>query len=266
MRVPILRGRSLNAGDTVGSPLVTIVNETAAARYWPDEDAIGKLIQVSGEPAPRQVVGVAAVVKYRDLVERPYPLAYFSMSQPYPMSEAPAVIHVRTRLSPAAVAAHVAREVYRLDPDVPVFDVKSVSRHVADSYWQQRLIGIVIGILAALALTLGSVGMYGVMAYAAAERTREVGIRMALGASATAVVRLFTAAAARIIAIGVVLGLALSLAVTRVMAGLLFGVTPRDPLTFAAAVVLLASVSLLACLAPAVRATRVDPMIAVRAE
>jgi predicted permease len=266
MRIPILRGRALNSRDTTGSPAVAVVNETAAQRFWPDEDALGKLVWISGEPVPRQVVGVAAIVKYRELVERPYPVAYFPMSQPYPMSEAPAVIHVRTPLPAAKLAAEVGREVHRLDPDVPVFDVKTVSRHIADSYWQQRLIGAVIGILAALALTLGSAGMYGVMAYAAAERTHEIGVRLALGAPATGIVRLFTAQAARIIAIGVVLGVALALAVTRVMASLLFGVTSRDPFTFAAAVVLLASVSLLACLGPAVRATRVDPMIAVRAE
>lgn len=266
MGIPLLRGRSLSADDTAASPPVAVVNEMAARRFWPDEDAVGKLIWVAGEAAPRQVVGVAGVVKYRNLVEQSYPLAYYSILQPHPMPEAPAVLHVRARLPLATVVAAVEREVHALDPHVPVFDVKSVSRHVADSYWQQRVIGIVIGILAALALTLGSVGMYGVMAYAAAERTREMGIRLALGATATDIVRLFTVDAARLVATGALLGVILARAAARLMSTLLFGVTPGDPVTYASAVVLLAVVALVACTAPAVRATRVDPIIAVRAE
>jgi putative ABC transport system permease protein len=266
MRIPILRGRALGAGDTTAASPVVVVNEVAARRFWPGEDAIGKAIWVDGEPTPRQVVGVAAVVKYRNLVERSYPLAYYSIAQPYPMPEAPIVLHVRTRLPAWAVAAEIEHAVHAIDPDVPVFDVKTVARHVADSYWQQRLIGIVIGILAALALVLGSVGMYGVVAYAAAERTSETGIRLTLGATRADILRLFTFDAIRLVGLGIALGVMLARAAARLLATLLFGVTAGDPVTYTGAVSLLALVALAACLAPAVRAARVDPMVAVRAE
>jgi predicted permease len=264
MRIPLVRGRGLTATDTAGAPPVAVINDVAARRFWPDEDPIGKLILVNGEPLPRRVVGVAANVKYRNLVERSYPLAYYPTSQPHPMPEAPVVLHVRTRRPPDAIAADIEREVQAIDPDVPVFDVKSVSRHLADSYWQQRLVGIVIGILAALAVVLGAVGIYGVMARAAAERAREIGIRMALGAAAADIGRVVVADAARVVVPGLLLGIVLARGVTRLMGSLLYGVSPGDPLTYAAAVALLAIVAALACAGPAVRSMRVDPLAAIR--
>ena len=264
--IRIVRGRGFTSGDTAASAPVVIINDVAARRLWPGEDAIRRQIWVRGEPVPRLVVGVAAAIKYRNLIETPYALAYYPLSQPVPMPDAPVVAHIRSRLPVAQIGAALAREVSALDPGVPVFDVKRLSDHMAESYWRQRIVGIFTGALAVLALALGSIGMYGVMAFAAAARTREIGVRIALGATSASVVAMFLRDALRLIAMAAIAGVAIALLSGRLVTALLLGVSPRDPLTFAVVILVLGAAGLIASAVPAVRASHVDPMLALRRE
>ena len=266
MAIPIVRGRGFTLQDSPTSPRVMLINETMAKTVWPNEDAIGKQVIVADETVPRQIVGIVADVKYRSLLESPRPYAYFSMWQPYPLPDAPTVIHLRTRRPLGEIAVEVKHEIQSFDPNLPIFDVKSVADHVADSYWRQRMTGMLISIFAGLALVLGMAGMYGVMAYIVAERTREVGIRMALGARAGDVVRAMVRHGAMMIGCGVVIGAAGALAATRLLKAYLYGVTAADPITFVSAISVLVAAGLLATYVPARRATRVDPMVALRYE
>ena len=262
--IRVLRGRGFRETDAAASMPVVVVNEVAARRLWPGEDPLRKQIWVRGEPVARQVVGVVAAIKYRNLIETPYPLAYFPLSQPVPMPEAPIVLHVRSRLPTVQLEAALSNAVQALDPALPVFNVKRLSDHMADSYWRQRIVGTVTKSLGILALALGSIGMYGVMAFAAATRTREIGVRMALGATAGEIVRLFVWDAARLVGVATATGIALALGMSRLVAAMLFGVDARDPLTFAVAAGVLGAAGLFASAAPAIRASRVDPMLALR--
>jgi putative ABC transport system permease protein len=262
----VLRGRGFSEADTATSMPVMVINDLAASRLWPNENPIGRQILVGGEPTPRQVVGVVATIKYRNLVETSYPLAYYPLSQPVPMADAPIVIHVRSRRPVAALAAALGREVQAIDPELPVFDVKRLSDHIAQSYWRQRIVGLFTTVLAVLALALGAIGMYGVMTFAVTERTREIGVRMALGASRRQVLGMFLLDATRLIGLSIAAGIGLSLLFSRLVASLLFGVNAHDPLTYLAATVVLAGAGLLACAVPALRASRVDPMLVLRRE
>jgi macrolide transport system ATP-binding/permease protein len=266
MDIPIVRGRGFTLQDSAVSSRVMVINETMAKTIWPTEDAIGKQVIVADEKVPRQVVGIVPDIKYRSLLEKPRPFAYFSMWQPYPLPDAPTVIHLRTHLPLAELAAGVQREVQVFDPNLPIFDVKTVSDHIADSYWRQRMTGLLISIFASLALLLGIAGMYGVMAYVVAERRHEVGIRMALGARPTDIVRLILREGARMIAAGVAAGTAGALAATQLLKTLLYGVKAGDPVTLVAAASVLVAAGLLASYIPARRATKVDPMVALRYE
>ena len=266
MGIPIVRGRGFTTRDSAASPRVMIINETMAGRVWPGEDPIGKQVLVADETVPREVVGVVPDLKYRSLLEKPRPFVYFSMSQPYPLWDAPTVVHVRTRLSTGEAAAAVGREVQALDPDLPIFDVKTIADQVADSYWRQRVTGMLVAIFAVLALALGSAGVYGVMSYIAAERTREVGIRLALGARTADVTRMIVAQGAMMVGAGAVIGTAASLAATRLLTALLYGVTERDPAVVGLSIGVLAATALVATYIPARRAARRDPLAALRCE
>lgn len=266
MGVAIVRGRGFTFRDSAASPPVMVINETMAQTIWPGEDPIGKQVFVADETTPRQVIGVVADLKQRSLLEKPRRFAYLSMWQPYPMPDAPTVIHVRTRMPVAQAAAAVLREVRALDPTLPIFDVKTISDHIADSYWRQRLSGLLITIFAGLALVLGMTGMYAVMSYVVAERTHEIGIRMALGARADDVVRQMLRYGVVMITCGIVTGTVGSLAATRLLRTLLYGVQARDPAVMVAAITMLAITGLLASYVPARRAATVDPMVALRYE
>lgn len=266
MGIPLVRGRDFSPQDSATAPRVLVINETMARTIWPGEDPVGQQVVIADETVPRQVIGVVPDVKYRSLVEKPRPFIYLPTSQPYPLPDAPTVIHVRTRLPLASIAPAVQREISALGPTLPLFEVKTISEQIADSYWTQRVTGMLVAIFAMLALVLGMAGMYSVMAYVVAERTREVGIRMALGARATDVLRLMAGQGAGMLALGIAAGTAGSLAATRFLDTLLFGVPQRDPVTLAAAVGVLGAAGILASYIPARRATRVDPMVALRYE
>ncbi len=262
--IPLLKGRAITESDTEGAPRVVIVNQTAARRLWPGEDPIGKRLRLGDRSDPwSEVVGVVGDVKHNGLDAEFAADAYTPFLQvPWPYM---AVI-LKTRADPETLVAAVRREALALDPDQPVFGLRPMAQVLAETVAPRRATMTLTGLFAALALLLAAVGLYGVMAYLVTQRTHEIGIRMALGAQPADIFRLVVGQGLTLIVAGVGVGLAASLAATRVLARLLFGVTPTDPATFVAVTALLAAVALAACYLPARRATRVDPMVALRYE
>jgi macrolide transport system ATP-binding/permease protein len=267
-RIPILRGRTFNDQDRMGLPGVVVVNESFARHYWPGADPVGRRIQLGGTrsgandpPAYLEVVGVVRDCKYATLGEEPTPFFYLNLLQHYQPS---LTLIVRTRGNPIDYLSAARREVSALDKNLPLYDVKTMRQHLGLALLPARLAGSVLGIFGLAALILAAAGIYGVMAYSVAQRTREIGIRMALGASASSVLKLVVKHGMTLALIGMVLGLIASLALTRLIRPLLFGVSATDPLTFIVIVLLLSAVALLACYIPARRATKIDPMIALR--
>jgi putative ABC transport system permease protein len=261
--VRLLRGRYLDERDTKATPPVVVVNDAMARQIWGGEDPLGK--RVFGNPWAT-VVGVVADVKNVGLTAGARPELYTSFAQGLSRRTQNVTLVVRSRLDPAALAAAVRREVRAVDPAQPVYDVRTMRAVLDDTVSDRRLNMTLLGTLAALSFVLAVVGIYGVMSYTVTQHTREIGIRMALGAQASDILRLVVGRGMFLTALGVALGAAGSLALTRFIAAMLFGVKATDAATFAAIAALLAAVALLACLVPARRATRVDPMIALRHE
>ena len=266
MSMPLATGRDFNWQDNADSALVVIVNETLARRLWRDEDPIGKRLAAVGSRAANplmEVVGVARDAKYRTLFESPRAQMFLPLLQNY---HSEAALQVRATGNPSQLIATVQREVGSLDKNLPVFRVKTMSEQLDSSLTPQLLAARLIGALGGLALLLAAIGIYGVMSYAVAQRTHEIGVRMALGAQAGDVLKLVVAKGMRLTLIGVGIGLVVAYALTRAIESFLYGVSSTDPLTFALVSLLLAGVALGACLAPARRAVKVDPMIALRYE
>ena len=264
MSIPLLEGRPITEQDKQGAPPVALVSQEAARRYWPNESAIGKRIIPMTEKTPREIVGVVGEVKQWGLENpKPVPAIYIPHQQlVWPVT----TIAIRTTGDPLGLANAVRGEVQALDKDLPVYDIKTMSQRLADSIAERRFMLILLGTFAALALLLASVGIYGVMSYAVTQRTRELGIRMALGATRRDVLRLVVGKGLGLTLAGVGIGLAAAYALTRLLASLLFGVSATDPFTFVAIAMVLTGVALGACFVPARRATRVDPMVALRHE
>lgn len=264
MGTPLLRGRDFTAQDSASAPRVTIINESLAARLFPGGDALGKRIRGGGEDGlTYEVVGIAKDTAYRNAGEAPRPVLYRPFAQEYSP-----VMSLVARVSgdPGALFNQVRREVQTLDPNIPTRDLKTLSEHVNFSFWPSRMIATLVGAFGLLGLALASVGIYGVMSYSVARRAREIGVRMALGAQGRDVLTLIVRQGMVLTLIGASIGLLLALAVTRLLRGALFGLSPADPFTFVVVSLLLIVIALLACYLPARRATKVDPMITLRVE
>jgi putative ABC transport system permease protein len=264
MGIPLLRGRLFTEQDNKNARPVAIINETMATQYFPDEDPIGKSIHVTQGPEKfREIVGIVGDVKQYGLA-RPSPLQTY---EPYlQMPFGGVTLVVRTESNPAALSGAIRSEVLAIDNEQPVSRIRTLDQIISGSVQQQHFLMLLLGVFAAVAMILAAVGLYGVMNYAVTQRTHEIGIRMALGARTANVIRLIVVHGMLLTLIGVGIGLAGAFAVTRLMATLLFGVSTTDPLTFAGISVLLTLVALVACLAPARRAIKVDPMRALRHE
>ena len=261
MGIPLVRGRDLTEADGPGSPGAAIVNESFARRYWPGRDPLGRRLRMGSNPL--EVVGVASDGKYRTLGEDPTPFFYVPLLQ-HPRGGI--TLHVRADGAPEGLAAAVRREVRALDPTLPVFDVKTMKEHLGLSLLPARLAGSALGAFGLVALLLGAVGIYGVMAYWVSQRTREMGVRIALGANPRDLLSMVIAQGMGLAAVGVAAGLAAALAAGRAVSSHLYGVDGTDLATFVAVPVGLAAVALLAVYVPARRAMKVDPMVALRYE
>ena len=267
MEIPLLKGRSINDQDTAESSKIALINKTMAAQLWPNQDPIGKRIGFPGSetnPQPwRTIVGVVSDVSQYALDKTPPMQIYVPHSQfPTPFS----TIVVKTDSDPISMISAVRREVLAVDKDQAVFDLTTLEQLMGESIAIRRFFMFLLLIFAALALILAAVGIYGVMSYVAAQRTHEIGIRMALGAQAGDVLKLIVGKGMSLALIGVTTGLAASFALTRLLAGLLFGVSATDAVTFLVVSAGLTAVALFACYLPARRATKVDPLVALRYE
>jgi predicted permease len=257
--IPLLSGREFNRADDEKSALVAIVNETMAAKYWPGRSPIGQRVQVKGRWM--QVVGVAKNSKYLSVRETPTAFFYVSLSQNFAIEPG---LNIRTRMSPEAMAAVLTREVHALDRNLALFEMITLQEQVDRSTSPQLVAVTLVGVLGGLALLLAAIGMYGVMAYAVSQSTRELGLRMALGATPSHLLRLVMSRGLTLMAAGIVGGTAVALASTRLLGYLLYNVSPRDPLSFGSAFLIITIASLAACFLPAWRATRTDPLRALR--
>ncbi len=262
--VSLLAGRDFTPQDTAGVPLVAIINSTLARQYWPGQDPIGKRFQFGNPDNPYlTVVGIVGDVRHQGLGDEPRPELYRPHSQ---AASSTMFLLVRTESDPLALVPAARERIWAVDPDQPVYRIRSMQQIIDERLIGPRAGAQILGVLAGLALLLAAVGIYGVMSYSVNERTHEVGIRMALGAAPPDILRLVVRQAMLPVLLGVGLGLAGGLAATRGLTVLLYGVSPGDPLTFVSTTFLLVGIALLACYLPARRATRVDPMVALRYE
>jgi putative ABC transport system permease protein len=262
MGMPVLKGRAFESSDTEKSQAVAIVDETLARRYSPDGDLVNKRIRIGDGPW-LTIVGVVPNVKNRKLDEEPWPYVYRPYSQ---WVQRETMLVVRSGIDPVSLAGEIRQQVAKLDPELPLSDVKSIQQAMDRSLITARLTNSLLVGFAATALLLALTGIYGVMSLNVANRRNEFGIRLALGAQATNVLKLILGQGLRLALVGVALGLVAAIAFTRLLQGLLFGISASDPLTFALIAVLLVGVALLACWIPARRAMKVDPLEALRSE
>jgi predicted permease len=260
--IALVRGRATSEIDQPNTPSAVVINETMAKRFWPDQDAIGKRFKFFGQDNFQQVVGIARDSKYNFIGEDPTPYIYQATTQVYQ----PQLSLFVKAPNPQAVIGTVRGEVQQLDRNLPLTGVFTLNEIFDQSLWAPRMGAWLLAVFAGLSLVLAVIGIYGVMAYSVSQRTRELGIRVALGASRADVVRLVVLQGLRLTITGVIVGLAVSLAVTRLVATLLFNVSPTDLVTFIAVPALLALAALGASYLPALRATRIDPVIALRYE
>ncbi|HEX7175817.1 MAG TPA: ABC transporter permease [Pyrinomonadaceae bacterium] len=265
LQIPLLRGRDFNAHDLPGAkPEAVVINETFAARYWPGEDPLGKRVKVGrDDPETLEVVGVVKDGKYRTLGEPPRPFMFVSLDQTY---QSGMTLVVRAQGDPARYVEALREATKSVDARVPLYNVKTMREHLTWALWAPNMAASLAAAFGILALLLAATGLYSVLAYAVSQRTHEIGIRMALGAQRGDILRLITRQGMALALVGLVLGLGAAAGSARVIASLLFGVSPTDAYVFAAISLALALVALLACYIPARRATKVDPMVALRYE
>jgi predicted permease len=259
IRIPIVSGREFMRSDDENAPLVAIVNETMAAKFWPGKDAVGQRLQVKGRWM--QVVGVAKNSNYRTKLEPPQPFFYVPLRQNFSVS---CGLIIRTHQSPGAILTPLAQAIHSLDPNLGPLDTITMQEQVDRMTYTQRLSVVLLGIFGAVALLLAIIGLYGVMSYAVSQSTRELGLRMALGASVADLLRLIMSRGVILTAAGVALGIMAGFGVTQLLADLLYKVSPHDPVAFGIALAVTTIASLAACFFPAWRATRIDPIQALR--
>jgi predicted permease len=263
MQIPLLQGRPFNDSDRAGSAPVAIVNETMANRFWPNRDALGKRFRFFGDQAPVQIVGVAKDNKYFNISEAPRACAFVPVSQKYVSRM---TVAFRGDGDPASLLGTVRREAQSLDPDLIITNAYAMPELIDRSLWASRMGAGLLAVFGFLALVLSSIGVYGVMAYSVAQRTSELGIRMALGARPADVFQLVLRHGVALLSGGLALGLAGAFALSRFIARLLYGVGASDPGTFGVTALILSAVALIAILIPARRATAIDPLVALRSE
>jgi putative ABC transport system permease protein len=267
--IPLLRGRSFEDSDTKDSPPVIVVNQTLAARLWPNEDPIGKRLKQGwpeneGEKHPwREVVGVVGDTKQTGLDIETRMETYIPVKQ-LPLSYAK--VALRTEVDPLSLVEPAKTAIHSIDPDLPVYEIETMESILAASVAPRRFAMLLLGIFAALALVLSAIGLYGVVAYSVARRTQEIGVRMAIGADRSDVFRLVIGEGMVLSLVGALAGTGGAFASSHLLSSLLYGVTPKDPLTFSLIPLLLLLVSFGACSAPALSATRIDPIDALRCE
>jgi putative ABC transport system permease protein len=266
MDIPLLKGRYFTDRDTKGSPPVAIINEVMASRFWPDEDPIGKRIKEGGPQSPeawRTIVGVVQSVKHFGLGKQVEPEVYFPFLQrPFWTM----FLVVRTTSDPTGMLAAAQSEIWALNKEHPIEGVYTMEQHLFDSVAESRFYTLLLSIFSAIALVLAVVGIYGVIAYSVNQHTHEIGIRMAMGAKAHDVLKTVLKKGLTLILVGLVIGVVGAIALTRVIASLLYDVNPTDPATLAAVCFLLMATGLIACYIPARRAAKIDPMEALRYE
>ncbi|HEV2616748.1 MAG TPA: ABC transporter permease [Candidatus Acidoferrales bacterium] len=266
MRIPLLRGRFFSEQDSPSHPNVAIVSETLARRYFPNQDPVGRQMRFGFPPnssVSRKIVGVVGDVRDAALSRKPGPMMYV------PFAQAPlwgAEIVVRSSLSASSVAAAVRQATHAIDKQLPVTDIESLREALGQSISQERFRSLLFGLFSAIALVLAAIGIFGVISYSASQRTHEIGIRMALGAQRSDVLRLIVWQGARLAVFGLGVGVVAAFLLTRLMASLLYGVSATDPVTFGAVAIVVLGAALLASYIPARRAMRVDPMVALRYE
>ncbi len=263
MRIPLLRGRFLSARDAANASKTVVVNEQFTTRYFPGADAIGQRLRIGDDKEAREIVGVVGGVRHNSLQESPWPEMYL------PNDQGPAYslnLVIRASRDPANLASALRGAVNVVDPEQSISTVRTMEELVSSSVAQPRFASLLLGSFALLALVLASIGLYGVISYAVSRRTREIGIRMAVGATPSDILRLVVSQGFRLTAVGLGIGLTGAFFLTRLLATWLFEVTPYDAVTFAVLPMLLAGVAILACWIPAVRAARVDPLISLREE
>jgi predicted permease len=266
LRAPILSGRAFRDADDQSSQRVSIVNETMARHFWPGQSAIRKRFSLVGDSGPFiEIVGIARDGKYRNVTEDPQPYLYLPLAQNF---TAERVLQIRSSMPSESLIAEVQREILALDRNAVIEDIQTMKQSLngALGYFIYRLGASLAAAMGLLGLLLAIVGVYGVVSYASTQRTQELGIRMALGASPRQILTLLLKQGARLIAAGLLFGLAGAWALTRAMTHMLVGVNPSDPLTYLSVAGLLSFITLLACWIPARRAMRVDPMVALRYE
>jgi putative ABC transport system permease protein len=279
LRIGGVRGRTFDAADRRGGPLVAVVNEAAARRFWRGGDPVGARITIGppstrelGDPGPRTIVGIVHDVREMGLDQEAPPIVYVPLGQmPDPMARMfvrllPLSLAVRSAGALPELPAQLERQVAKVDPEQPLTELGAMDEILSRSLGRRRFTALLLGTLSLLALALAALGIYGVISYLVEQRTREIGIRMALGASPASILRLVVRQAMSAVLVGIAAGLAGALALTRLLGSLIYGIGAHDPLSFVLTPALLALVAVLACAIPAHRAGSVDPLIALRSE
>jgi predicted permease len=261
--IPVVRGRTFSDADGADAPQVVVINQAAAEKFWPNEDPIGRRVRTQADRPWVTVVGIVGNVRQHGLDEAPTEEIYAAFAQ---SPQRTATVAIRTRGEPGAIARRLQEAVRTIDPQQPVVNIRTLEALRGEALASPRLTMTLLGVFAALALVITATGLAGVIAFTVSQRTREIGIRMALGAAQGSVLAMILRQGLTLVIIGLVIGLAGALALTRLMSDLLFGVAPTDPLTFVAVSLTLLAVAAVACLVPARRATTIDPLLALRTD